>query len=125
MKNVVLIWQSYQTKEYIPIGILSELENKTYKWQFLESAKEAENQGCFLPFKYTEEIKQFDSLPPFFNRRLLVNPFIRSTFDIDIPTRSTLELLTYSNSKINNDNFQIMTEESIRELALRPGTRKM
>lgn len=125
MKNVVLIWQSYQTKEYIPIGILSEHAENKFKWQFLPTAKDAEAQGCFLPFQYSEEVREFDTLPMFFTRRIASSPFARRTFDIDVVGKSQLDMLAYSNSRINNDNFQIMTEQEIRELAEKPSTRKM
>lgn len=113
MKTVALIWQSYQTNEFIPIGILKQVDKK-YVFKYSESAKEAEQLGCFLPFPYTDEVKVFDYLPTFFAQRMVSSDFQRYTFDIDIPKERTMEVLTFLNSKKNNDNFLIVDADLIK-----------
>lgn len=113
MKTVALIWQSYETNEYIPIGILKEVDKK-YVFKYSESALLAKQHGCFLPFPYTDEAKVYDALPQFFAQRMVNSDFQRHTFDIDIPRDRTMEVLTYLNSKKNNDNFLIVDAELIK-----------
>lgn len=113
MKTVALIWQSYQTNEYIPIGILKQVEKK-YVFKYSDSALVAKQLGCFLPFPYTDEARVFDTLPTFFTQRMINSDFQRHTFDIDIPKESTMEVLTYLNSKKNNDNFLIVDASLIK-----------
>ena len=74
----------------------------------------AENLGCFLPFPYTDEVKVFDYLPTFFAQRMVSSDFQRYTFDIDIPKERTMEVLTFLNSKKNNDNFLIVDADLIK-----------
>lgn len=113
MKTVALIWQSYQTNEYIPIGILKQIDDK-FVFKYSESARSAELLGCFLPFPYTEEVRVFDQLPTFFAQRMVNSDFQRHTFDIDIPKQNTMEVLTFLNSKKNNDNFLIVDAELVQ-----------
>ena len=106
MKTVALIWQRYQTNEFIPIGILKQIDKK-YVFKYSESAKEAEHLGCFLPLPYTDEVNVFA-------QRMLSSDFQRYTFDIDIPKDRTMEVLTFLNSKKNNDNFLIVDADLIK-----------
>ena len=69
MKTVVLVWQSYNTNEYIPIGTLTEVNQRKYLFKYTENALRARQEGCFLPFPYTEEFKVFETLPTFFLQR--------------------------------------------------------
>ena len=69
MNEVYLLWESYISNKLIPIGVLKQINNK-YLFQYLDSAKLAINEGCFVPFPYTKEILFFDTLPDFVEQRI-------------------------------------------------------
>ena len=122
MKTVVLVWQSYNTNEYIPIGTLTEVNSRRYLFKYTENALRAQEEGCFLPFPYTDDFKVFETLPTFFLQRLPISEFNRHTFDIDIMGKTPLDLLTQFNARKNNDNFIILADTEIRELEERSKT---
>ena len=70
MNEVYLLWESYESNKLIPIGVLKQLDDK-YSFKYLSDALNAIEQGCFLPFPYTHDVLYFDTLPDFFEQRIL------------------------------------------------------
>lgn len=117
MKKVYLLWRSYLEEELIPIGVLADLENGNYSFNYFATAKEANLLGCFLPFPYTEETYYFDSLPFFFEQRILKGEFNKTKFGLKSGTHK-LDCLVYGDSIRNGDNFQIISEEKYKTKAM-------
>lgn len=114
MNEVYLLWESYQTNELLPIGILKQIK-ENFSFQYLKTAEEAIKQGCFLPFPYTEDILYFDTLPDFFEQRILKGEFNSQKFALK-KDDSKLNYLIYRDSIKNSDNFRIVSEEKYRKL---------
>ena len=116
IKKVYLLWTSYINNEVLLIGTLTELENKGYTFNFSTEAKKAVELGCFLPFRYTEETLVFDSLPFFFEQRILKGKFNKETFGINYDINNKLGVLVYGDAVKNNDNFRVISEEKYKGL---------
>lgn len=114
MKTVYLLWNSYTTKELLKIGTLN-IIGKKYMFKYDEQALIAEQQGCFLPFKYTEDELYFSFLPSFFERRML-NKEIRERLNLNCKKNDIFSILTLNNGKTNGDNFYILGEEKYQAL---------
>ncbi len=114
MNEVYLLWESYLSNKLIPIGVLKYLNNK-YLFQYLASAKIAINEGCFLPFPYTEDILYFDTLPNFFEQRILKGDFNSYKFDLK-KENNKLDYLVFRDSIKNSDNFRIISEDKFQKM---------
>ncbi len=114
MNEVYLLWESYETNKLLPIGILKQV-NDNYSFQYLNGAKQAIEQGCFLPFPYTEKILYFDTLPDFFEQRILKGDFNSHKFNLK-KDNNKLNYLVYRDSVRNSDNFKIVSEEKFNKL---------
>lgn len=116
IKKVYLLWTSYINHEVLLIGTLTEIDKKGYMFKFSEEAKRAAALGCFLPFKYTENTLLFESLPFFFEQRILKGKFNHETFGVNYDINNKLGVLVYGDAVRNNDNFKVMTEEKYKSL---------
>ncbi len=114
MSEVYLLWESYKTNELMPIGVLRQIDER-FSFQYFHTAKEASEQGCFLPFPYVEDVLYFDTLPDFFEQRILKGEFNNHKFDL-IKDNNKLNYLIYRDSVKNNDNFRIVSEEKYHKL---------
>lgn len=116
IKKVYLLWNSYINNEVLLIGTLTEVDKKGYLFQFSEEALKAASLGCFLPFKYTDKVLIFDSLPFFFEQRILKGKFNQETFGINYDINNKLGVLVYGDAVKNTDNFKVITEEKYKSL---------
>lgn len=114
MNEVYLLWESYESNELIPIGVLKQLDDK-YSFKYLSDALKAIEQGCFLPFPYTHDVLYFDTLPDFFEQRILKGEFNSHKFDLK-KENNKLNYLVYRDSIRNSDNFRIISEEKYNKL---------
>ena len=114
MKEVYLLWESYVLKQLIPIGVLTQLNNQ-YLFKYFETAKQAADQGCFLPFPYTSDVLYFDALPDFFEQRILKGEFNSYKFNLK-KLDNKLDYLVYGDSIKNSDNFKIVDEKKYKKL---------
>lgn len=114
IKRIYLLWNSYRTKELLTIGTLNKIGNK-YMFKFEQEALKAREQGCFLPFPYTEDEVYFSFLPNFFERRML-NKETRNKLNLNCDSKDIFSILTLNNGQTNSDNFYIFTEERYTEL---------
>lgn len=110
IKKVYLLWHSFVMNELHTIGTLTEVDNKHYIFKYDKDALEAEQLGCFLPFKYTNEEIHFNSLPVFFDQRMLKGQFNMETFGIEYSPQKEMELLTFGDGVKNSDNFRVVSE---------------
>lgn len=111
IREVYLLWTSYSTNEILVIGKLRELDNKKYSFKYGKDAKKALSLGCFLPFTYTDEEIIFNSLPLFFEQRIIKGKFNSEKFGINYDINDKLRALVYQDSVKNNDNFKIVSED--------------
>ena len=109
MNEVYLLWESYESNKLIPIGVLKQLDDK-YSFKYLSDALKAIEQGCFLPFPYTQDMLYFDTLPDFFEQRILKGEFNSHKFDLK-KENNKLNYLVYRDSIRNSDKFRIISEE--------------
>lgn len=116
IKKVYLLWHAYRTKELLVIGSLMELDNKKFMFKYETDAEKALKLGCFLPFRFTNEELYFDSLPHFFEQRILKSKFNIEKSGINYDNANKLEVLTFFDSVKNNDNFRIISEHSYYSL---------
>ena len=114
MNEVYLLWESYVSKQLIPIGVLKQLNNK-YLFAYLDSANQAIEQGCFLPFPYTQDVLYFDTLPDFFEQRILKGEFNSHKFNLK-KDDDRLNYLVYRDSVKNSDNFKVVSGEKYKKL---------
>lgn len=114
MNEVYLLWESYESNKLIPIGVLKQLDDK-YSFKYLSDALKAIEQGCFLPFPYTHDVLYFDTLPDFFEQRILKGEFNSHKFDLK-KENNKLNYLVYRDSIRNSDNFRIISEEKYNKL---------
>ena len=114
MNEVYLLWESYESNKLIPIGVLKQLNDK-YSFKYLSDALKAIEQGCFLPFPYTQDVLYFDTLPDFFEQRILKGEFNSHKFDLK-KDNNKLNYLVYRDSIRNSDNFRIISEEKYKKL---------
>lgn len=114
MNEVYLLWESYVSKKVIPIGVLKQLNNQ-YLFKYLDEVEQAINEGCFLPFPYTKDILHFDSLPDFFEQRILKGNFNNNKFNLK-ECGDKLSYLIYHDSVKNSDNFKIISEGTYKKL---------
>lgn len=110
-KKVYLLWTAYLDKKVYVIGVLSEINDKLYSFQYTKEAIEAAKKGCFLPFPYQEGIMFFDQLPLFFEQRILKGEFNNSKFGVSNVKGNKLNYLVYGDSIKNSDNYKIVSEE--------------
>ena len=115
MKEVYLVWNSYKDNKLILIGRLKQ-EEDLYKFKYGKDALYAEKVGCMIPFPYQEEEYIFDTLPSFFDQRILKGKFNTEKFGIDTNDGNKLNFLVYNDSKKNSDNFRIITKEKYMSL---------
>ena len=116
MNEVYLLWESYVSNKLIPIGILKQINDK-FSFQYLEEAKQAVEEGCFLPFPYTENILYFETLPNFFEQRILKGEFNSHKFELK-KENNKLNYLVYRDSIKNSDNFKIVSEDKFHKLRM-------
>lgn len=119
IKKVYLLWHTYKTNELLTIASLTELDNKAYIFKYEHEALKAKQLGCFLPFNYTEQELYFESLPMFFEQRMLKSSFNVEKFGIN-NNQNELSVLTYGDSIKNNDNFRIVSEQTYYALTNEP-----
>ena len=115
MKEVYLLWESYKTNKLLAIGVLKQLDNDKYSFKYFDTAKDAMEQGCFLPFPYSEEEIFFETLPDFFEQRILKGDFNTFKFNLKNETNK-LNYLVYRDSVKNSDNFKIVDEEKFQKM---------
>jgi len=116
IRRVYLLWHSFVMNELHTIGTLTETENKNYIFKFDEDALKAEEDGCFLPFKYTTEPLFFNKLPAFFDQRMLKSQFNIETFGIKYSPEKEMEILAFGDAIRNHDNFRVVTERTYKVL---------
>lgn len=108
MNEVYLLWESYISNKLIPIGVLKQINNK-FVFNYLETVQNAISEGCFIPFPYTKEKMIFDTLPDFFEQRILKGEFYYQKFNLK--DKNQLNCLVYNDSIKNTDNFKIVSKE--------------
>ncbi len=97
LEKIYLLWDSYKANRTYLIGCLSKKGNN-YVFEYEKEALLAYNDGCMLPFPYTDGAYCFNSLPPFFERRINYRKG---------KINDELQSLLENNGRINNDNFHI------------------
>ncbi len=115
MNEVYLLWESYKTNKILAIGVLKQLSDDKYSFKYFDTAKVAMEQGCFLPFPYSEEEMFFETLPDFFEQRILKGDFNTYKFDLK-NEKNKLNYLVYRDSIKNSDNFKIVSEEKFQKM---------
>lgn len=104
MESIYLLWDSYKSNNTYKIGKFIQTDENEYVFYYLEDALKAIEEGCFLPFPYQNIPIVFDSIPPFFSRR--VNTRDMKTSDI---------FSKLDGCCINNDNFHLEREKSLKK----------
>lgn len=118
IKKVYLLWNNYATDELLVIGSLEELDDKSYVFRYEKDSMKAAMNGCFLPFGYTEDVIYFDTLPAFFEQRMLKGDYNIEKFGIKLNSNNKLGILLYGNAQKNNDNFMVVSEAYYNENVL-------
>lgn len=112
-KKIYLMWNSYISNELLTICVLTKVK-QLYLFKYDKEALKAQEQGCMLPFPYSEKVSCFSKLPSFFESRKL-NPDTRKRMGI-VCDDDDFSILLSNHGQKNSDNFLIISDKTYQML---------
>lgn len=112
MRELLLLWHSFVSQEYILIGKLTKTEKKYMFVYDVEGATKAHREGCTLPFRTDKRTYESERLFPFFKHRLMnvqresYRNYLKS---LGLNENDEFKMLQITKGIKISDNFQVVT----------------